>query len=119
MEADIKLDARRQIVRCSFVGDLYAAEARQRSVAIEAAVQGMQNPARVRILIDGRQIGKMDAAARQIVMHDMQRDALYRQAIWSVPLYKRLFLNMLFRAFSTDKIRFFETEAAALEWLES
>jgi hypothetical protein len=117
MSFDVTFDKSRQIIRCRGEGILTGMEAEKVSTAVTAVVKDLDDPSRVRILVDGRSFDKMDADARRVIMADYKRDDLYRMAIWGVPGYIRLFLNAWYRAFGTDKVHFFDTEAAALNWL--
>jgi hypothetical protein len=118
MNAEVTFDKSHQLIRLRAEGALKGADAAKMSAAVTAAVKDLDDASRVRILVDGRQMGKIESDARRILMADFKRADLSRIAMCGVPIYIRLFLNAWYRAFSTDKVRFFDTEAAALEWLE-
>jgi hypothetical protein len=118
MAFEVSIDKHRQIICCRGAGTLTGADAEKISAATSAAVRKLDDPARVRVLVDGRQVGKIDADARRIMTADFKRDDLYRMATWGVPGHMRVFLNIWYRAVGIQKGRFFDTEAAALEWLE-
>jgi len=116
---EISLDEDRRIVRQRIDGDLNADVYQQVDEQTQKLAAELRDPANVLILVDGRKLGKADHVARQALMHTLDRPTLNRLAVFGPNLVGRVMARFIIMVSGVKKMRLFENERDAVEWLLS
>ncbi|MBN1873479.1 MAG: STAS/SEC14 domain-containing protein [Anaerolineae bacterium] len=90
--------------------DLYFKEI----IVFKNKMQG--NP--LRMLVDAREVEKVDAAARRTMMEFLQSSHFVRVAVLGKSRYVRVLVKLVNKVIGQENVRFCSSEAEALAWLE-
>jgi len=116
---EVSLDQDRRIVRQRIDGDLLGDDFLRLESETARLVQDLIDPKDVRILVDSRLMGKTDSRARREMLRAVGRPNLQRIAgVGSRPI-SRVLTRFLIAVTGTNKVRLFDDEKQAIEWLLS
>jgi hypothetical protein len=113
------LDDDRRFVRQRVEGDMDAEGFnRLDDETVKLAAQ-LRDPKCVMILFDAREAGRASFQARRAMVQTLQRPLLSRLAVFGAKPVGRLMMRFILRVSGQKKIRFFDEEKEAVEWLLS
>jgi hypothetical protein len=78
----------------------------------------LKDPRKIRILAVSDTFGKPTPAARRSLMNNVKRSELYKLAMVGNNPFMRAVISFFLSVGSTGKVRLFENEDDALEWLK-
>ena len=105
------------IVRLAFIGDMDKAAMTDYIKDFRPYLEATTKAEPMRLLVDASRDGKMSSAARH-TFADLNRDVrLGRIAICHISRFGRVVATFAMKATGRANIRFFETEAEAVQWL--
>ena len=113
---EVNVDHERHIVRQRLVGDVSAEDASRLRELTADAVAGMKDPGRVGIVADMREMGKMEPAARRLLIDTLERENVVRLAVYSERPYIRVSMRLFAFLPRMKKLRAFSDEESALAW---
>jgi hypothetical protein len=116
---DVWLDEERQIVRQVVVGDMDADDFMRLDAETTRVVHHLRDPGCVKILFDSRQSEKASQKARRLAMETLRRPALYRLSVFGASRVARMMMRFIVLVSGEKKIRAFDREKEALDWLLS
>lgn len=114
----VSLDEDLQIIRQKIIGGIDEEDSRAISNLTAAEATRLADPSRVRICLDGREIGPMKSRARKILMGNLKRDDIVGLAVWGANAYSRAVINFVHFLEGGRKIRAFGSEDEAVRWLK-
>lgn len=113
----IVLDEELQIIRQKLSGPTNEEMA---SLIIDQTTQcasRLKDPGNVRILLDGRAMGKISSKARQKLTQMQNKLDLTKLASWGMSLMDRTVVRFINRVTGMNKLKVFKDEKTAIEWL--
>ena len=116
---EVWLDEERQIIRQRMHGEPDLEQFQAFEAATAACVRRLRCPTDVRILADGKMLGRMRKSVRALAVESLRRPDLKRVAVVTKSLVVRVLIRFLCVVTGLEKIRVFPDEAAALDWLLS
>jgi hypothetical protein len=115
----VELDEERQIIRQWVDGHVDLETFRRVEAETEACAQRLEDPGRVRILVNAPKLGHSNRQARRAMADSLRRPTLHRLAIHGANPIGRVMIRFLTVAAGVDKARGFATESEAVAWLLS
>jgi hypothetical protein len=113
------LDDELRFIRQRVVGDMDADSFKRLDDQTVKLAERLRDPERVMVLFDGREAGRASFQARRAMVQTLQRPALERLAVYGATPVGRMMVRFILRVSGVKKIRFFDRETEALEWLLS
>lgn len=113
------LDDDRRFIRQRVRGDMGAADFDRLDGETVKLAEKLRDPERVMILFDARESGKASYQARRAMVQTLRRPPLHRLAVFGAGPVGRLMMKFILRVSGVQKIRFFDDERQAVEWLVS
>jgi hypothetical protein len=113
------LDDDRRFIRQRVVGDMDAEGFNRLDDETVKFAQQLRDPKCVKILFDAREAGRASFQARRAMVRTLQRPLLSRLAVFGAQPVGRLMIRFILRVSGETKIRFFDEEKEAIEWLVS
>jgi hypothetical protein len=114
---ETQLDEEQQIIRQRVDGDVDASEFAELEGQVEACVQRLRDPGDVRLLVDGRTLGRPSLRVRREIMRTFTRPNLTAMAIWTPDRAAHVILRMVALLIGKKTLRGFATEEEAVRWL--
>jgi hypothetical protein len=111
------LDEDRQIIIQWLDGAVTPEEFEELTRMTAECVARLRNPEDVRILIDGRQMGKSDPKVRKMGMRVFRDKGIKKLAVWGAGALVRTTFRFVTIPLGRRNIRMFRTEDEAVEWL--
>jgi hypothetical protein len=116
---ETQLDEEHQIIRQRVDGDVDASEFAELEGQVEACVRRLRDPEDVRLLVDGRTLGRPSLRVRREIMRTFTRPNLTAMAIWTPDRAAHVVLRMVALLLGKKSLRGFGTEEEALRWLQA
>ena len=114
---EVRLDEQLQIVCQRVVGSMDEHDFKALTNATAACVARLKDPARVRILVDSREMSHANARARRAGMAMFERPELERLALWGGGPLARVLVSFFSIVTGKQNMRAFATEQEARDWL--
>jgi hypothetical protein len=116
-ESQIRLDEELQIIRQQIIGQTDEELASWIIEQTTKCASQLKDPAHVRILLDGRKLGRMSAKGRGMLALMQKKPELTKLASWGMGLVDRTLIRFINRAIGMNKMMAFKDEKTAIEWL--
>jgi hypothetical protein len=116
---EIWLDDERRFIRQRIEGDVDAVEFKRVEDETQALVSQLRDPENVLILVDASKAGKGTSQARRSMVRSLGRTNLCRMAVFNPRPIGRIMVRFMLTVSGVKKMRVFEGEQAAIEWLLS
>jgi len=116
---EVWLDEERQIVRQRLHGQPDLTQFLQISAETGQYASQLRCPAEVRILVEGKGIGRLSKPTRSAAMEALKRPDLKKVAVVTSNRFGRIMLRFIVVATGIDKVRAFPDKVEALKWLQS
>jgi hypothetical protein len=116
---ELRLDEERRFIRQRIAGDLDAADFKRLEDETGRLAQQVRDPDKVLILFDASEAGKGNMQARRAMVRELRRPTLRRMAVVKPTAIGRVMIRFILTVSGLDKIRVFEDEKQAIEWLLS
>jgi hypothetical protein len=113
------IDDDRRFIRQRVVGDMDAEGFKRLDDQTVKLAEQLRDPQRVMILFDASEAGRASFQARRSMIQTLQRPLLGRIAVFGAKPVGRLMIRFILRVSGVKKIRFFDDERQAIEWLLS
>jgi hypothetical protein len=117
--AEIWLDPERRFIRQRVVGDINLADFKRIEDETRRLAKELRDPDRVGVLFDGRNAQKPSFPARRAMLQLLRDPTLPRIAFCGATPVGRLLVRFMALAVGVKKVRVFEREEEAIEWLLS
>jgi hypothetical protein len=113
------LDDDRRFIRQRVVGDMDGDGFRRLDDETVKLADKLRDPKHVKILFDASESGKASFQARRAMVQTLKRPLLDRLAVFGANPVGRLMMRFILMVSGEKKIRFFDDERQAIEWLVS
>jgi hypothetical protein len=113
----IELDEKLQIIRQHLAGDLDDTDNARLVAETQACVDRMKNPNDVRVLFNAQGLRRANGRLRKAFIHEQKRANLTKLAVWNASIMMRTALKFLTIVDPSSKMRHFNSEQEALDWL--
>lgn len=117
--ASVWLDRENQILRQEISGKVNRETSMWLAERSGALAQGLDDPERVRILIEAFEGGKADAYARKDFGKNLQRSEIEKVAFCNANALVRLVVRFVRIGTGSRNVRVFGSEREALKWLKA
>lgn len=111
------LDEDRQIITQWLDGAVSPGDFEELIRMTAECVGRLRNPEDVRILVDGRRMGKSDPKVRKMGMRVFTDKGINKLAVWGAGALVRTTFRFVTIPLGRRNIRIFRTESEAVEWL--
>jgi hypothetical protein len=113
------LDDDRRFIRQRVEGDMDDESFRRLDDETVKLAEQLRDPSRVMILLDAREAGKASFQARRAMIQTLRRPLLQRIAAFGSKPVGRLMMRFILMVSGVKKIRLFDGEKEAVDWLLS
>jgi hypothetical protein len=116
---EVWLDDDRRFVRQRIDGDMTAEDFQHLEDEMQRLVPQVLDPENVMILFDATRAAKGTSQARRAMVRSLGRTALRRLAVVNPSAIGRVMVRFMLTVSGVKKVRIFDDEKAAIDWLMS
>ena len=111
------LDEELQLVRQRVEGDMDGEDFSELMRRTDESAKRLRDPGFIRILVDGRRLGKPSPEVRRLALCTMDLPTLGKMAVWGTNAFARTMFAFLTLVTRRTNVKTFRTEREARSWL--